>query len=162
MPNYCHNRLRIQGPDAELRKLRRAVADAESKDKDDRFSYAKIVPVAAGEDHGKAWGSTSVYCLKIHRSSGELVYEFESSWDPPLAVVAALARQWPALTLEHVFVEPCTGWYGSRYFAAGGIRYCDMAPGLGCDDDDVRAFVECEWPELAAKWWDDDAYEDAA
>lgn len=165
MPNYCHNRLVIEGSDDELDKLVVAVADPSSDERSDRFSFARIVPVGEGQDEGDAWGSTGLYCLKIKRSSGQVVYEFESSWDPPSAIFDALAAQWPGLTMEVVYVEPLTGRYGTRFYR-GGVRQRWNEGGcwsFGDDDYEMRAFLYGEWPQLAEKWWgeeEDDDYED--
>ncbi len=164
MPNYCHNRLRIEGPDAELDKLADAVADPASLDLDrcfsfqdlDRcFSFQAIVPVEDEKLRGEAWGSTSLYSLEIDREPGELIYEFESSWDPPLAVIEALAAQWPELTIEFVFVEPGTARYGSQFFRSGALQNWFGSHGdRGHGDSDMREFLEDSWPRLAEEWWD--------
>jgi hypothetical protein len=158
MPNYCHNRLVIEGPDEEVAKLVAAVADPRSEDADDRFAFARISPVDEGEDEAEAWGSTSLYCLKVVRTAGEVVYEFQSSWDPPCAVIRALAEQWPALTFELVYIEPLTARYGTLFFRDGGRQRWNEAGsgGFGDDDYEMRCFLDGEWPELAKKWWDDD------
>jgi hypothetical protein len=162
MPNYCHNRLVIEGADKELDRLARAVADPTSEDENTRFSYARIAPLVGGEDEGEAWGSTSLYCLKVLRSRRELVYEFESAWDPPCAVIDRLAQAWPGLTFELVFVEPLTDRYGTRYYKEGARTHWNEVSGSrywSGDDSEMRHFVESEWPELADKWWGDE-YED--
>lgn len=160
MPNYCHNLLRIDGEDEVLDQLAVAVADDSSPDPDHRFSYVRILPVVDGEDEGEAWGSTSLYCLEVKRKwrGSGLVYEFQSSWDPPIAVIDRLAEQWPALTLELVWVEPLTSRWGTRYYSAGTRQRWNEAGFSGFNDDDweMRMFLESEWPELADKWWDGD------
>lgn len=163
MPNYCYNRLTIDGASDDLDKLAAAVRDETSHDPDDRFSYAKIRPVADGEDEGEAWGSTSVYCLKTEHVDGELVYEWESSWDPPLKVVYALAAQWPELRFEFVYCEPGTGRFGTRYLADGVRRSWSDDAGMYWEtgDDEIREFLEDNWPALASKWWDEEEDDDA-
>jgi hypothetical protein len=156
MPNYCYNRLRVEGPDGELEKLAAAVADPGRNDPDSRFSYAQIMPLADGGDEGKAWGSPSLYCLEVSQGRGELVYKFESSWDPPSAVVAALAAQWPDLVLEHVYIEPLTGRYAREVYERGSCYQWPFGGGYSNDDADMRAFLEDEWPELAREWWDEE------
>jgi hypothetical protein len=156
MPNYCYNRLRVEGPDEELDNLVIAV-DAGGDDPDDRFSFEKILPVPRGADEGELWGTTSLYDLKVERTRGELFYEFESSWDPPCELIHHLARSWPGLVFELVYVEPCTGRFGSRYFErALSHRWSDIGLQWSNDDSEMRDFLESEWPELARKWWGDD------
>jgi hypothetical protein len=165
MPNYCHNRLRIRGANEELQKLVVAVADAESDDPADRFSYEAILPIEDEEDEYDAWGSSSVYCLKVNANPDEVVYEFESSWDPPLAVIEYLASLWPSLEFEFVYVEPLTLRYGAHTYLSGRQR-CWADAGIsgwgesglfGDAERWMRAFLEYAWPALAAKWWPGDA-----
>jgi hypothetical protein len=158
MPNYCHNLLRIDGEDEVLDQLAVAVADSASDDPCERFSYARIVPVAEGEDEGAAWGSCSLYCLEVVRRSRELNYEFQSSWDPPMAVIETLATQWPTLTFELVWVEPLTARWGTRFYREGARQHWNEGGSSGSNDDDweMRSFLEGEWPSLAEKWWEDD------
>jgi hypothetical protein len=154
MPNYCHNRLRAEGADDMLDAFVVAVADGEKK-----LSFEKIVPLGNGEDAVDAWGTTGgPYCLEVRRSRGEIYYEFESSWAPPAELVAAVAALWPDLIVELTFVDPGSGAFGSRYYAEGSFRHSiGGRSGWSASDDEMRDFLEDEWPELAKKWWDDEA-----
>jgi hypothetical protein len=164
MPNYSYNQLTIDGPNDELDKLAAAVADASSNDRDDRFSYEKILPLAPCEDEATVWGSCSLYCLELDRTAGDLTYRWQSSWDPPLAVVNALAAQWPELSFEFVYCEAGTGRYGSRSLVKGKTAHReDGGSYWEGDDSDLQSFLHCYWPQLAEKWWgpedDEDEYD---
>jgi hypothetical protein len=158
VPNYCHNRLRIRGATEELQKIVVAVASAESEDPDDRFSFEAILPV---EDEDDDWGRESVYCLNVCSNPGEVVYEFESSWDPPLDVIEYLASIWPTLEFEFVYAEPLTLRYGAHTYLGGKQRCWADAGMSGWDESGLfghaerwmRAFLEYAWPARAAEWW---------
>lgn len=75
MPNYCNNKLRIEGADEVLDQFTAAVADSDCK-----FSFEKIAPVKKGQDCVDRWGTSGgPYELEVKRVPGELVFEFESS-----------------------------------------------------------------------------------
>lgn len=161
MPNYCHNRLRVRGTTGELQQLVAAVADAESADANDRFAYHEFIPNVGEEEWYEIWGSSAVYCLKVTENPGEVIYEFESPWDPPLDVIEHLAGLWPALAFEFIYVEPLTFRYGARSYCDGersawtDAGLSGWAGGGLLDNTDrwMRAFLEYAWPELAAEWW---------
>jgi hypothetical protein len=170
MPNYCYNRLEIDGADDELDALAKAVAIEGSDDPNDRFSYGQVIPIPVGserdedDDEETFWGTTSLYCLEVKREQGELIYEFESSWNPPEQVVAMLSLRWPDLRFNFTYCEPLTGRYGFRHLRNGGKSGC-WSDGAtlwwdGGDSGEMRNFLESYWPQLAAKWWSKDEGED--
>jgi hypothetical protein len=159
MPNYCNNKLRIEGPDEVLDQLAASVADSDCE-----FSFETIVPVGEGQNCVDIWGTSGgPYDLQVKRVPGELVFEFESSWSPPEEIVDVLAQNWRELIFELIYVEPGCGSFGSQYFKNGRqVHWLQAGAGAGASDGEMREFLESEWPELASKWWEEEVEEEEA
>ena len=124
MPNWCSNRLTIEGDDAELERFYHA-----NKHESDRsaLSFERLLPRPTEVNDDKSgwsavdwsnehWGTKWDVDANLERGPGHLDYSFDSAWGPPKEWFRAVARWWPQLTMRLWYAEGgCDfGGYESR------------------------------------------------
>jgi hypothetical protein len=133
MPNWCHNHLRVYGPEAEITKLRdRAVGyspwetEEERKDQEpEPFNLHNLVPIpeevlkAGYEDAGYEWEKANWGCKwgaceseLVEEYENDLLYGFDTAWSPCIEFLKKLAPQWPNLTFLLEYEEGGAGFKG--------------------------------------------------
>jgi hypothetical protein len=125
MPNWCDNKLLIQGPEADLSRMQKEIGVA-----DNPFDLERILPTPgnlAAEDGWYGWRVANwgtkwnVEATLENRSAGEAEYVFMSAWSPPLQALTALSVSYPALMISTEYDEPGGGFAGSMQIQAGRI-----------------------------------------
>jgi hypothetical protein len=139
MPNWCLNRLQVNGPPDTVAEFLAATSDHEGF-----LSFDKLVPMpvdlrdAANGDQWYDWSiehwgtkwdtvgaepvladpitphdpDTPVGCTQIH-------WDFSTAWAPPSPWLATTAPSWPTLTFHLWYDEPGMGFAGLDAFAGG-------------------------------------------
>jgi hypothetical protein len=72
----------------------------------------------------EAWGTdwNATHESMVGDAGGGLIhYYFETSWNPPLVWLAAVAREHPELALELVYIEPEAGFAGQLAYVQGTL-----------------------------------------
>jgi hypothetical protein len=141
MPNWCHNKLTITGPEVDVRSFKEKAAGRcpwrKPEETDvDALNFHSLVPVpdevlqagyeAAGYDWERAnwgckWGAMNPTILD--EWPGCIIYEFDTAWSPPMEFLQKAAVQWPAIQIVLEYEEP-------------GMAYKDLAKLQGevCED----------------------------
>jgi len=168
MPNWCSNKVLINGPNEDMEILIAAVISEDSS-----FSLAKIlVPpeellnepspmrdkVKAAEfikKYGTSswydwqndkWGTkwdvhaTTIYDrTEVTLPGGRTVlYEFDSAWAPPLPVYLALAERFPNTNIYACYDEPGMDFSGWCAYSKGEL----VKEGTGESYDALRMYME--------------------
>jgi hypothetical protein len=134
MPNWCDNRVRVYGDEADLSAFKELVSNLNVEDADQRlFDFNKVLPMPKelegtvapvakpdqqliekfGYDNWYDW-RTANWGTKWNASEVEVVcdegdmveYNFATAWGPPNGVYLALANRFPNLGVEWLFDEP--------------------------------------------------------
>jgi len=153
MPNWCENRLTIQGDKAVLDEIEvkhfRDTTDGaeldfntiipypqECKDADARESKEMgFASVFSEEGYnwccnnwGTKWNAKSTSSLRV--DDNELEVTFDTAWSPPIPVVLAFSTLYPQLVFELQYVE-----YGCGF---GGYSVCKNGQEIEVDHYDVE------------------------
>ena len=131
MPNWCENRLRIFGPEADLEKFQQqAVGHPLWLNEQERqtnqpspLNFHSLLPVPdeiinlgiALEDWqvehwGTKWEAAEV--LLLDNTGIALSYQFDTAWSPPIALFKTIGPQWPTLTFRLNYEELGCGFIG--------------------------------------------------
>jgi hypothetical protein len=120
MPNWCRNRLTIEGPAAMLRQLFRRYRRGSERIS---LSFERILPIPNGPV-GERWaceavpGQTNRADLTLgERSWAEL--HFATAWVPPKEIIERLGGEFPAVRLCLHYYEPGAG-FGGQFEIEGG------------------------------------------
>jgi hypothetical protein len=135
MPNWCDNHLTVKGETEEVQRFKeKAVGHSPwekppDDEKPNALNFHSLVPIPAEvllagyEAQGydwecKQWGCKWGACHGdlIDDNGCELFYNFDTAWSPPIAFLAALAKQWPALVFILEYEEPGIGFKGLAKF----------------------------------------------
>jgi hypothetical protein len=129
MPNWCSNKLMVQGPEADVERFReKAIGNSPWHAADGEknvLNFPSLIPIppeilATGYDQagyewelktwGCKWGACSAEIVDFWE--GHLEYAFETAWSPPIPFLAKLAPQWPTLTFLLDYEEMGMGFKG--------------------------------------------------
>lgn len=91
---------------------------------------------------GTKWELSADDC-RIEKQDSELVYTFDSAWDPPLTALSKLAARFPNLEFELVYFEPDNGFAGHATWLGGLQQRYDRV------DESLREFLADRWPDAA-------------
>ena len=108
MPNWCSNSVLITGASEEVSRLVDFVKDEHST-----FSLNKMIPRPLEEEENwyewncKNWGTKwNIAEVSVSEKEGEVTFDFDSAWSPPIPAVIALAGAFPMLKIVHMYAEP--------------------------------------------------------
>lgn len=132
MPNWCENRLRIFGPEADLEKFKQqAIGQAPwLKEKDwldpaVPLSFASLLAaplqlIATKDTNalekwqqanwGTKWEANNAEL--IDESDTQLSYGFDTAWSPPIELLKRISLDWPTLKFLLHYEEPGEGFFG--------------------------------------------------
>lgn len=143
MPNWCHNSLTVSGPDADLDSLLANASktmpyingaatythdEAERAPVVSHFSLKRLLPVPEDLiDNGgwydwciKHWGTKwEVQEETFARKPGKARVTFLSAWNPPLAALKAVSRDYPSLRFSVAYDEEGGNFCGEECFENG-------------------------------------------
>ena len=134
MPNWCHNKLTIAGPEADVRSFKEKAAGRcpwmkPEETEEEVLNFHSLIPVpdevlkasyeAAGYDWERAnwgckWGAENPMLLDGGGTC--LIYEFDTAWSPPMEFLQSVSKQWSNLTLILEYEEPGIGFKGLAKF----------------------------------------------
>jgi len=124
MPNWCHNKLTVVGPVADVKRFQgQAVGFCPWSEPGEEpesvvLNFHNLVPIppdvlaagyeAAGHDWeqehwGCKWGACHAELADAW--DGHLVYTFDTAWAPPLPFLKTLGPQWPMLRFVLTYEE---------------------------------------------------------
>ena len=107
MPNWCYNRVIVDGDPKEVRRLARVVCSRRSV-----FSLNAVIPLKKFEYPESAWGTKWEAQDAIVTEIEPLTYEFDTAWTPPVYVCIELRRRFPHLNTSWYFLEFLGCWQG--------------------------------------------------
>jgi Ferredoxin-like domain in Api92-like protein len=133
MPNWNSNHLTVKGENEAVQRFReKAVGHCPWNppvEKPNVLNFHSLVPVPADvleagyEAKGYDWELANWGCKwgacdgeLIDDNGCELFYGFDTAWSPPIAFLAAAAKQWPMLTFILEYEEPGMGFKGLARF----------------------------------------------
>ena len=133
MPNWCKNRLRIFGPQADLATFQQQAvghppwlsAEERQTCQPSPLNFHSLLPMPAeliaGQDPAamEAW-QLAHWGTKCEAESANLLgnfvtvlsYEFRTAWSPPLPLLKAIGSHWPTLTFRLNYEELGCGFIG--------------------------------------------------
>lgn len=133
MPNWCHNKLTITGPEVDIQAFKtKAVGRSpwvKPEGDPEALNFHSLVPIpdqvlkvgyeAAGYDWERAnwgckWGAENPTILDGW--DGCVIYEFDTAWSPPMEFLQTVAKQWPTLVLILEYEEPGLAYKGLAKF----------------------------------------------
>lgn len=110
MPNWVHNTLRVKGTKKRLTQFAWAIGSPSAV-----INWAQLATLIPA-----TWDSRdeqSAGQLEIH--GRDLVYEFDTAWNPRLQLIEDLAALYPDLTFELQYVEEGPAFAGAVVFRQG-------------------------------------------
>jgi hypothetical protein len=133
MPNWCHNKLTITGPEADVRSFKdKAVGQSpweESEEEPNVLNFHSLVPVpvevlkAGYESAGYDWERANWGCkwgadgTKLLNEGGTcVIYEFYTAWSPPVELLQTVAVHYPKLQFILQYEEPGMAFKGLAKF----------------------------------------------
>ena len=164
MPNWCENKLEIQGDFEKLKEFCSKHIRFNKESNNDDFSFETVVPTPDNFDDpkfdwyswccdnwGTKWDAAEASVSELHRcSSGysELSIYFDTAWSPPIPIVDKLVSDYPDLYFKLSFYEP--GMFFAGYAGSDGL--------YDCLEDEIRQFTidegfrsQEDWDELDAE-----------
>lgn len=150
MPNWCENRLYIEGDREEISKLKEL-----AEFKEGEFWFSKIVPIPKSllevnrDDertpdaiqniklHGYPnwyewcmanWGCRSLPDNDVHVISDckdSLSLSFLTAWNPPLNLIEEVSKKFPNLSFALHYAEPTNQFGGSAYSKDGDFEHSE-------------------------------------
>jgi len=136
MPNWCHNKLTIAGPEADVRSFKEKAAGRcpwmkPEETEEEALNFHSLIPVpdevlkAGYEAAGYDWERTNWGCkwgaenpMLLDEGGTCLIYEFDTAWSPPMEFLQSVSKQWSNLTLILEYEEPGVGFKGLAKFQA--------------------------------------------
>lgn len=134
MPNWCYNRVVIDGPTITLRVL---TGRAAANDSEKTNSFLRtLIPIPkefttiegydshgydwCHENWGTKWAESSIEMSgENFGDTGQITYSFDSPWCPPLKGYQKISEMFPELTFIHYWDEPGMAFCGIRVTKAG-------------------------------------------
>jgi len=124
MPNWCSNRVEVNGDDKEIKAWKDLVESKESK-----FDFNKILPMPKniyrgnlGEEEEEKYGKKNWYhwslenwgCkwntnpdgIEVIDDGDQIVYHFSTPWSPPVGIYEKLRDKFPDLGISWFYDEP--------------------------------------------------------
>ena len=141
MPNWCENRLTVEGAKKVVQQFKQ-LAKPKGDKADSDLSLASLYPIPEGvyqgdlgteesQRYGKNnwrewgithWGTKWDADATIERDLPDfLVYRFESAWSPPVAWLKKVARDFPRLRFTLIYDEPGMGFAGTAIADQGKL-----------------------------------------
>lgn len=154
MPNWCHNTLKVSGPQSSVHAFQSAVAGPEGG-----LSFGKVYPTPEEKMQDEGWhrwrvenwgtkwdlGETECPALAPVFDDGEkmssCVYSFETAWSPPVPWSVFVSGAFPELEFELEFAETGCDFAGRVVAASGQIV------------EDVELSVEEVLPREEDRWF---------
>jgi hypothetical protein len=140
MPNWCYNRLTVEGPAAYQRAFLGAVEGQESM-------LQTLYPVAEPNDWydwccanwGTKWPESD--CdgpIGDVTDEGSIEFTFSTAWAPPIAGFAYISGMFPALTFTIAYDEPGMCFLGAAMMRQGEVIAESEPdyPDMETDEDD--------------------------
>jgi hypothetical protein len=136
MPEWCLNVLRIEGDD--VKQCLDSCMGIDGKG-NQRFDFNKIIPMPDGSitNWNTKWNSdfTTVEGIEAKK----VTIRFCSAWSPPLPVIRALSKKFPAMLFSLAYEQSQAGFQGKLICSAGKdlINDCDAFVVPQFDDDEA-------------------------
>ena len=136
MPNWCHNRLTITGPNVRIAAFKlEAVGHSPwfkpeelVGERPNPLNFHSLVPIpdhvlaadyhTAGYDWehsnwGCKWGAANPI---LRDEVGQIQYEFDTAWSPPVKLLLKVAQKWSDLVFVLEYEEPAMAFKGMAKF----------------------------------------------
>ena len=149
MPNWCYNRLEVQGTEKDMSEFYTLFKVNDHKTCED-FKMDWFVPRPEHEEENwydwniKNWGTKwDVYEPYLDIESSIFIATFDTAWSPPMQFFESLTEMFPNLTMEMQYEETGMAFCGIIHYSDGNIDH-----GQG----EIRYVSDCCEEELN---WDD-------
>lgn len=130
MPNLCQNRVTITGEPELLDWIAMELRgrDVHQREQDFDLAFSQILPIPEElkdrearthwcEEH---WGTRSgPWDPVLTHKEEALVYDFDTAWEEPEAIIVALSKKYPTTKVKHAFIEPGMMFGGLVLFENG-------------------------------------------
>lgn len=135
MPNYCQNRLLVEGPAESLDKFSKDIKGEKSD-----LSIERIIPEPPEGDPRRIpsstheggwdwyswrvenWGTKwDIHEAVMTKTDQGLVYAFDSAWAPPLEAIKRISIAYPELKFSFNYLEAGMAFYGTAIYQDEGV-----------------------------------------
>jgi hypothetical protein len=114
MPNWCFNDLTLTGSDADLLQFYEdnQGLNTDKKPIPNTLSLNRALPNSSGTivdnvaQWGTKWDINWEYGCSFTSSPGEINYQFDTAWDPPLLWLKYVAQKYPTIKFKLCYEEP--------------------------------------------------------
>jgi hypothetical protein len=127
MPNWCLNKLMVQGSDQDRAAFARQNAGTDSDGKPVPLSFDALVALPADQKEnwydwqsgnwGTKWDLDDE--TMVTEGKGQIIYEFNSAWAPPDAWLTKVAKLFPTLRFTLMYAEPGMQFAGQAIYEGG-------------------------------------------
>jgi hypothetical protein len=134
MPNWCYNEVTIDGFTSHLKEF--ADKAAANNEREDLSLLRAFIPMPeefttmegynnggyewACNTWGTKWAESSIdMTANRFGNTGQVIYQFESPWHPPIIGYDKISKMFPYLTFIHYWDEPGMCFCGIRVVIAG-------------------------------------------
>lgn len=130
MPNWCENRLEVQGDEKEVHGWVEQASSLRGPDVDPQpIHFAAFVSQPDDLPDTEIidwrynnWGTKwEPEFFSMDRLQGGATYYFETPWGPPLVWIEQVSRQYPALEFRLVYAEPGMDFSGDVVIKSGRV-----------------------------------------
>ena len=151
MPNWCYNQITIDGSRLDLK----AFADKGSANDPDKNNSLLQAFIPMPEEYlthegynnggyewcinnwGTKWAESSIGMSgENFGDTGQITYDFDSPWNPPLTGYDKIAQMFPELTFIHYWDEP-------------GMCFCGIRVVKGETEIMMKEIVDEDYPNLS-------------
>lgn len=160
MPNWCYNEVTIDGFTVHLKNL--ADKAAENNEKEDLSLLRAFIPMPEEyvsfegynnggyewciRNWGTKWAESSIEMSgNVFGNTGQIIYQFDSPWNPPEIGYQKISEMFPYLTFIHYWDEP-------------GLQFCGISVTIGGDQIMIEEVVDDNYPYVS--WEEEGAEED--
>lgn len=131
MPNWCENKLKVQGPANEIARLKETASSGEREEEfsfDNLLAKPKEIDAAPYDPVGynwerKNWGVKwgPIESNLQNETSELLIYSFLTAWSPPIRGILSISKNYPELTFTLYYEEPGNAFMGRSIIKNGTI-----------------------------------------
>lgn len=128
MPNWCENKLTVEG---KKDSLVRFMEQARGKEEEQAFSLESLYPCPDSKDwydwRITNWGTkwdvqfSGVVESNTKKNPAKVIYCFDTAWSPPTSGIQEISNQFPMLTFTLNYWEAGMGFKGKYKCKAGEV-----------------------------------------
>lgn len=131
MANWCQNTMMFENKE-DVKRVLKLLAHPETE-----YSFEEVLPIPDGIRNSRAWKKEhwGTEWDVLNLTSNDRCIGFESGWDAPVGIYAALVREFPDMRVDIIWNEDGAGIAG-RLLADGDGTFRISEGEYDCDIED--------------------------